>query len=266
MNPHKLLPHLPRVATSADWHAYYMANAQFQLEIPWERGAEITPEQIDAIAYSLAIWQLGETSDGSHLLAAAKKYAELINEPQTIDVIYLFIKEEQRHGNLLGQFLDLAQIPRVRSNWGDTIFRAIRYSIPNIEIWSTPVIMVETIALIYYKAIQKATKSTVLYSICQQILRDEVKHIRFQYEQFAIIFRVRPLLLRILTLLIHRILYFSITLAVWVGHRKALQAGGYNFKSYWQEAWIKMNFAWRRMNPERYEWKSCSLEVQPNYK
>ena len=235
MNPHQLLPTLPRVATSAEWYAYYLANAEFQLKIPWERGAEITKDKISAIADSLAIWQLGEASDGSHLLAATKNYAQVINDPLMTDVVYLFIK---------------------------------------IEIWSTPVIMVETLALIYYKAIQKATKSTVLYLICQQILRDEVKHIRFQYERFASMHRNRPLSLRLLTHLLHRILYLITTLAVWVGHHKALQAGGYNFKSYWREAWIKMNFAWRRvslnaggnlqqrchMNPERYEWKNCSLE------
>ena len=31
-------------------------------------------------------------------------------------------------------------------------------------------------------------------------------------------------------------------------------AGGYTFKSYWQDAWVKMNFAWQRMKPERYQW------------
>ena len=50
MNPHQLLPTLPRVATSAEWYAYYVANAEFQLEIPWERGAEVTKDEISAIA------------------------------------------------------------------------------------------------------------------------------------------------------------------------------------------------------------------------
>ncbi len=61
-----------------------------------------------------------------------------------------------------------------------------------MEIWTTPVIMVETLALVYYKAIQKATNSPVLRQLCQQILRDEVKHIRFQYERLAILHRNRP--------------------------------------------------------------------------
>lgn len=153
-----------------EWYAYYTVNAEFQLKIPWELGAEVTKEEVKAIASSLAAWQLGETSDGSHLLAAAKEYARTINDLQFVDVVQLFIQEEQRHGNTLGRFLDLAGVPRIHQNWGDTAFRWVRYSVPSMEIWVIPVIMVETIALIYYKAIAKATKSTVLQQFQIQIL------------------------------------------------------------------------------------------------
>ncbi|MBN3962793.1 hypothetical protein [Nostoc sp. NMS8] len=41
---------------------------------------------------------------------------------------------------------------------------------------------------------------------------------------------------------------------VWIGHHHALRAGGHSFTSYWRDAWVKMNFAWERMKPERYQW------------
>ncbi|WP_335004024.1 ferritin-like domain-containing protein [Nostoc sp.] len=253
MNPHKLLPTLPSITTSDKWYTYYKANAEFQLEIPWKRGAEITEDERNAIGDSLAAWQLGETSDGLHLLAAAKNYAQYIKDPRYVDVIELFIKEEQRHGGDLGRFLDLAQIPRLQHNWGDTLFRKIRYAIPTMEIWTTPVIMVETLALVYYKAIQNATNSAVLKQLCQQILRDEVKHIRFQYERLAIIQKNRPAWLRKLIYLIQQLLYYVPVILVWMAHHRALRAGGHSFKSYWRDAWVKMNFAWERMKPERYQ-------------
>lgn len=254
MNPHKLLPTLSSITTSDQWYTYYEANAKFQLEIPWQRGAEITENERNAIAASLAAWQLGETSDGSHLLAAAKNYAQRINDPKYVDVIKLFIKEEQRHGGDLGRFLDLAQIPRLKRNWGDTLFRTLRYAIPTMEIWTTPVIMVETLALVYYKAIQKATNSPVLQQLCQQILRDEVKHIRFQYERLAILHQKRPVWLRQLTYLLQKILFCIPVTLIWIGHYRALIAGGYTFRSYWRDAWVKMNFSWERMKPQRYQW------------
>ncbi len=240
--------------TSAQWHEHYLNHAASRLEVPWDRGAEITDEERQAIGRSLAAWQLGETSDGRHLTAAAKRYAERQGDPFFLEAIRRFIAEEQRHGAELGRFLDLAGIPRLRRDWGDTLFRAFRYAIPSMEIWVTLVIMVETLALIYYRAVRDATGSRVLRRICDQILRDEVHHIRFQYERLAILHRERPRFLLRATLRLHRVLFAGIALAVWVGHHRALAAGSFDFRTYWRSAWMSMRYAWRRMDPARYRW------------
>lgn len=263
MKQSKVFPKSSLITTTRAWHDYYTANAKLQLPIPWELGAEITKLEIDKIASSLQAWQLGETSDGSHLLIAAQKYAQLTNDPQFIEVIRLFINEEQRHGHNLGRFFDLAGIARIKSNWGDSSFRAIRYCLLELEIWATSVVMVETIALVYYRAIRQATHSTVLRQICKQILKDEVSHIRFQYERLAILHRNRSKWLRALTYRLQRLLYFGIIIAVWIDHHQALQAGGYNFRHYWRTVWAKMNFAWKNMNPEIYRWED-NLKTEKN--
>jgi hypothetical protein len=245
---------LPRVWTSAEWVAYFEDNARQQRDIPWESGAGATPEELAEIVPSLRGWQLGETSDGAHLLAAAGHYADAIGDPHFLDAVRLFIAEEQRHGNNLGRFLDLASVPRATSDWGDTLFRTVRYALPRMEVWATPVVMVETHALVYYNAIRRATGSAVLRRVCEQILADEVAHIRFQCERLAILHRQRPGWLRTLTKAAHRMLFTTITLAVWAGHRRALRAGGYTFGTFWRAAWGKMRHAWRLMAPEAYCW------------
>lgn len=101
------------------------------------------------------------------------------------------------------------------------------------------------------EAIRLATRSQVLRAICEQILADEVPHIRFQCERLAILHRSRPAPLRALTMAVHRICFTGITLAVWVGHRRALRAGGYHFSRFWRSAWAKMRIAWRQMTPAR---------------
>ena len=242
--------------TSAQWHEHYLNNAASRREVPWDRGAEITADERRAIGKSLSAWQLGETSDGRHLMAAARRYAERQNDPFFLEAVRLFIREEQRHGAELGRFLDLAGVPRARRDWGDTLFRAFRYAVPSMEIWVTVVIMVETLALIYYQAVRDATGSKVLRRICDQILRDEVHHIRFQYERLAVLCRRRPPLLLRATASLHRLLFAGIALAVWAGHRRALAAGGFDFDTYWRSAWMRMRFAWRRMDPARYVWEA----------
>src|SRR5262249_40878307 len=110
--------------TTADWLAYFRANAARVRPIPWEKGADVTPMQLNTIACSLQAWQLGETSDGRHLRAAAARYAAQVGDAHYPAVVDLFIREEQRHGAMLGRFLDLAGVGRITSNWGDSLFRA----------------------------------------------------------------------------------------------------------------------------------------------
>jgi len=247
------------ITSSAQWVDYFQRNACDQRVIRWELGAGVSPAELAEIAPSLRGWQLGETSDGRHLLAAARNYAATVGDPGFVDAVGLFIAEEQRHGEMLGRFLDLARIARAKRDWGDTLFRATRYCLPSMEIWVTPVVMVETHAMVYYNAVRRATKSAVLRGICEQILADEVPHIRFQCERLAILHRRRSRWAYALTMAIHRILFASITIAIWFGHRRALRAGGYTFRGFWRIAWAKMNHAWRSMTPAAYCWIENSL-------
>jgi hypothetical protein len=244
----------PAVWTAKQWRDYFRANLARHRHVRWHRGAGATPAQLAAIVPSLRAWQLGETSDGRHLRAAAQRYARRVGDPDYPDAVELFIREEQRHGELLGRWLDLTGAGRIKSNWGDTLFRAARYILRNIEAWTTPVVMVEVLAMIYYNAIRRSTRSTVLTAICKQLLADEVPHVRFQCERLAMLVRDRPALLFLLTMLLHRSGFALVVVLVWLGHRRALRAGGYTWRHYWRAAWSRMNAAWRLMDPRRYCW------------
>ena len=145
---------------------YFRANAGRRRPIPWQAGGTVDASQLAAVGRSLQGWQLGETSEGRHLRAAAARYAARVGDPDLPAVIDLFIREEQHHGELLGRFLDLAGPGRVRADWGDSLFRAARYCVTSMEVWTTPVVMVETLAVIYYNAVRRATDSRVLRAVC----------------------------------------------------------------------------------------------------
>jgi len=248
----------PHITTSAEWVAYFRQNAGRQRMIPWKDGVPLLPREREDIIPSLRGWQLGETSDGAHLRAAAKDYAEKIGDPLFTEAVQLFIAEEQRHGGNLGSYLDSVGIERAKWDWGDFLFRAIRYFLPRMEVWATPVVMVETHAIVYYNAVRKATNSVVLRTICEQILADEVAHIRFQCERLAILHQHRAAWLLGITKVAHQILFAGITLAVWAGHGRALKAGGYPFVRFWRSAWHRMRYAWRLMAPGAYAWGKVS--------
>lgn len=250
---------LPVVWSSEEWIAYYSRNLATMPDIPWENGAEVVHDEIKEIRDSLRAWQLGETSEGKNLLAAAWSHAEEIGDPDYVTLTRLFIAEEQGHGELLGRYLDLAGVSRAKKDLGDSLFRWCRHFLATIENWTTIVVMVETHAMVYYNAIRRATGSKVLKKICERLLKDEVAHLRFQCERLAILHHRRHPWLYMLTMLSHRILFLVITLAIWVGHRRALRAGGYRFGNFWQSAWSRMEHCWRLMNPARYAWPSSVL-------
>jgi hypothetical protein len=121
--------------------------------------------------------------------------------------------------------------------------------------------MAETHALLYYNAIRQATGCPLLRKICEQLLSDEVPHIRMQCERIAILQRNRPALVRSVTMLLQRVFFLGVTLAIWVGHRRALRAGGYGFARFWSVAWRKMEHAWKLMDPRMYQWEAVANDV-----
>src|ERR1700744_3032007 len=99
--------------TSNSWIRHFKANA-LQKRVDWAVLPAISPEEIDVILPSLQAWQLGETSEGRHLVAASERYAAKIADPDYVDAVKLFIKEEQKHGHNLGCYLDSIGKPRIK--------------------------------------------------------------------------------------------------------------------------------------------------------
>src|SRR5947209_7243339 len=82
--------------TSSEWLRYYQQNPGMLLPIPWELGAELTAEERVAIARSVQEFQLGESSEGRHLLQDAADYAARTGDHLYLETMRLFIAEELR--------------------------------------------------------------------------------------------------------------------------------------------------------------------------
>jgi len=198
---------------------------------------DLTSKEQKTITRSLQAWQKGETSDGKHLLKAAKKYAQKHGDPFYLEAVKLFIKEEQKHGENLGKYLDSIGEKRLGFDWGDHLFRTVRYFNSSMEIWTITVIIVESFAQLYYKALADATNCQLLKAICNDILKDEAHHIRFQYERLATIIGKRRFLSSQFTYLLYFVLFGVIITAIWIaGHRKVYRAGGLSWTIYISKA------------------------------
>lgn len=216
---------------SKKWLEHFAFSAQHQ-RINWQLTPNLSATERKTILRSLQAWQLGETSDGSNLIRAAKKYAAKRDDPDYVGAIELFIKEEQKHGNNLGRYLDAIGENRIQQDWGDTLFRKVRHFNTSMEIWTITVIVVESTAQIYYQSLKDATRCLLLKQICTDILIDEAYHIRFQTERLADLFQQKSNSSRMICAAIYRAFFFMTTCVVWFGHRRLFKAGGNTFKDF----------------------------------
>jgi len=217
--------------TSRNWIEYFKANALHQ-RVDWNLKPQLTKQETGTILRSLQAWQLGETSEGKNLIMASTKYAERIGDLYYVSAVRLFIKEEQKHGNNLGRYLDAMGQPRIQKDWGDTLFRRIRYMNTSMEAWTLAVIVVESTAQIFYQSLKDATGCALLKQICTDILIDEAYHITFQTERLATIFYGRNMLGKSLRRPFYKLFFFCTSALVWFAHRKIFRAGGNRFGSY----------------------------------
>lgn len=217
--------------TSNYWIEHFKTNA-LQKRINWNKTPSITQDEIAVTLSSLQAWQLGETSEGKHLIAASTKYAYKIADPLYIDAVKLFIKEEQKHGNNLGRYLDKIGKPRIKKNWGDTLFRKVRYFNTSMEIWTLAVIVVESTAQIFYQALKDATGCVLLKAICTDILIDEAYHITFQTERLGIIYDGKNIFSKTWRRTAYKYFFYFTSSLVWFAHRQIFKAGGNTFESY----------------------------------
>lgn len=224
--------------TSNYWLAHFKLNAT-KKRIDWNTEPTISSAEVENILHSLQAWQLGETSEGKHLVLVSTKYAKSIGDLEYVDVVKLFIKEEQKHGNNLGRYLDIIGKPRVNHNWGDTLFRKMRYFNTSMESWTLAVITVESTAQVFYQALKDATNCAMLRQICTDILIDEAYHITFQTERLATLYHSKSAFSKAWRKPVYKFFFYATSLLVWFANRRMLKAGGNTFSLYKKKMHLK---------------------------
>jgi hypothetical protein len=175
------------------------------------------------LSSSLAQFQLGESSDGLHLLRYAREMGERERDPWLAEAVALFIQEENRHSRWLGEFLKAQQAPLLQRHWIDQVFRAIRKPL-GFGCMVAVLVCAEIIAVPYYESVRRATRSRWLRTICARILEDEAHHLRFQAGNLCRVYKESRVPLR---RWLHDALLAAACVTVWIDHGKVLRAGGY---------------------------------------
>ena len=227
----------------AEWLHHYQERARALYFIPWEHAEELTPAERKAVAASVPEFQLGESSEGHHLMHDAAVYGARAGDEFYPQTIRYFIWEEQRHALVLGRFLELHGIPLATTTWADRAFRRARNLCPGLELSIAVLVTGELIAQVYYRVLRDATGSFLLRTLCGQILRDEVTHVAFQTEQLARLHAARGPMLHALSMGWQRLMFFAAVLVVGISHRGVIQCAGMSPMTWWRACWRRFEAA-----------------------
>lgn len=225
------------------WVSWFENFKSRQKPIPRPAGPELSKYESQLIRSSIRQFQLGESSEARNLLAKAGRYAARTGDISYPSALIHFIREENRHASMLGQFMDREGISRAKKHWMDGIFRFLRHRV-GLRSSLTILVTAEFIAIPYYTALREATSSTVLAGICKQILIDESTHIRFQSLALKVLAQPRNKLQRKADEIFARICLETALDMVWFSHGRVLQAGGYDYPTFRQTCLVQ--FRWSR--------------------
>jgi 1,2-phenylacetyl-CoA epoxidase catalytic subunit len=215
--------------TETDWVRYFRANSAEPC-LPWDDGYRLSGAERAVVIHSIQQFQLGENAQGRRLLQRAA-----VLDPEFVQALRLFIKEEQRHSELLGRFLAVQGARCLRRHWVHAVFRRLR-GLAGLELRMRVLATAEVLAIPYYRALRDATGSPLLRSICSRILDEEAEHLRFQAFTFGQLGSRRAALLRALTRAVHRCFLIAATLLVWTEHAQVFRAGGYSLRELWRQS------------------------------
>jgi hypothetical protein len=206
------------------WKDYFFINQSHFSHIDFNRPDLFCLDEQKQFNSSIQQFQRGEHSEGKHLLKYAKQYGD----PLYTEAIKLFIKEEQQHALVLAKFLEKHDIPKIKDHWVDSVFRMLR-QLSGIDNTVTVLLVAEIISKVYYRALMKATSSELLQQICEQVLKDEEKHLHFQCCTLKILQHKKSKMVKKLWELYFKTILTGTTLVVWTYHKQVLKAGGLSF-------------------------------------
>ncbi|HTY48899.1 MAG TPA: hypothetical protein VMB48_04315 [Steroidobacteraceae bacterium] len=211
----------------AIWLNHFENHATHPRSLPQGTDASLAGRERSLIAASIATFQLGECSQGRHLLAAARTAA---GPGPVVRVLELLVAEERRHAELLGQFMDDHAIPRRRRHWSNSVFRALR-RLGGLQGALSVLLSAELVGIVYYRALECATGCAQLRVLARMLVADELVHVAFEAELLRALWARRPAL-TLAACCLQRLLLGGTALAVWASHRRVLRCAGHSARTF----------------------------------
>lgn len=202
----------------AAWQARFAARASRPL--PPVHLPELPEAQRVALAASLATFQLGEAGEG-RIAHQIQTWVHPSIDNHYRSSLGLFVREEARHGQLLGHMVRSLGGQRARHNWTEVLFRRGRRLL-GIRLKLLVLLAAEVAAKVFYGVLAEGLPPSDLRDALLEIAQDEALHLDFHTAFFQA--QVRGLGARCVFLGAWWAVSTAACLAVALDHRHTLAA------------------------------------------
>lgn len=223
------------------WLDHFEYHSTQRCALPARKPGDLTGYERRLIARSIATFQLGEHSEGRSLQLAAERYEREHDAAPLARIVSLLIAEEQHHAALLGAFMDEHGIPRKASDWTDNAFRRLR-RLAGFELYLSVLVTAELIGKVYYRALEVATGSRQLQTLCRILVADELAHVGLETDLLRGMHEKKSPAVRWLHTAALRTFFTGASIVVWLGHRRVLRSAGYGFATFMRACAAQYSF------------------------
>ena len=210
----------PKTSPYARWLRYFGDRHGEELCAPLEEPFVDRPGR-EAVARSLARFELGESGDGANL----RSLARATGDDTYARTIELFVAEENAHAEWLGTLRSRFGGRRLDSHWSDNAFVLLRH-VGGLRREICVLLTAEIVALTYYRVLPLAYEDPVLAAACKRILRDERGHVAFHRATLSREFSGMPAPARSAAILSWRSFVATTAAVVAWDHRDVLELAG----------------------------------------
>ena len=218
---------------SQQWLVYYQNNRINRPEPKWNSPSPLDCYVQSVLAHSLSHFQLGETGEGSFLMAHAQ--AQVPEDTAYHDALQLFVAEENEHARLLGRLVGRFGGTAIRRHWTQMLFRLVRRAF-GFKFEIQALVIAELVGTAYYRLLHLRARDAVLDDTCAFILRDKARHIDFHADWLGEFqSRLLPLERAIWTAQF-QILFAGAAQLAWIDHRHCLRVVGSSRREFFAEA------------------------------
>lgn len=167
----------------AHWIRHFEMNRLHRPEPDWHVAMELGGERREALAQTLAEYQLGDGGGECRLIGHDAASARGVH-PDAGKVIDLWFREEAEHSRLLGCGLRRVGGKFLTTTMGFRWFNRIRRWF-GAEFEMLVLLVVEIVSTGYYRLVQRHCGDAPIAAMCGLILRDEAGHITFHRDRLG---------------------------------------------------------------------------------